>query len=184
MVIQNKCNFSCDLIFQCKDNEEFLNLFKIEKNDQIFQKHFWEEILICWISIVILEKRSKYKNKICMENNFSLSLNFVDDEEISCINKKWLDKSGATDVLSFPILCENLPIQKLALVELGDIFISIERAFQQSLDYEHSLQSEMLFLASHGLLHLFGWEHDNQKQLDSMLNFQQYLISKSTQNNN
>ena len=159
MATKKNFNLNCELIFKCKEIEKYTMLLKTEKNDPIFQKNYWENVFICWISIVILEKRSKYKNKLAMENDFSLSLNLVDDEEISFINQKWLDKSGTTDVLSFPIISGNLPIKKIALIELGDIFISIERAIQQSLDFEHSLKNEMLFLASPGLLHLFHHEH-------------------------
>ena len=50
-------------------------------------------------------------------------------------------------------------------------------AFKQSQDYQHSLKREMLLLSSHGFLHLLGWEHNNNKELISMLNFQEYLVS-------
>ena len=36
----------------------------------------------------------------------------------------------------------------------------------------------MLWLASHGFLHLLGWEHNSDLDLDNMLNFQEYLISQ------
>ena len=45
-------------------------------------------------------------------------------------------------------------------------------------EYCHSLKREILFLASHGFLHLLGWEHETEEELKSMLNFQEYLISK------
>ena len=51
-------------------------------------------------------------------------------------------------------------------------------AFKQSLEFDHSTKREMLWLASHGLLHLLGWEHNDAYELDNMLNFQEYLISK------
>ena len=37
---------------------------------------------------------------------------------------------------------------------------------------------EMIWLASHGFLHLLGWEHNNQHDLENMLNFQEYLITR------
>ena len=36
----------------------------------------------------------------------------------------------------------------------------------------------MLWLVSHGFLHLLGWEHKDDNELGNMLNFQEYLISK------
>ena len=61
---------------------------------------------------------------------------------------------------------------------MGDIFISLEMAFKQSLEFKHSLKKEMLWLASHGFLHLLGWEHNDDNELDNMLNFQEYLITR------
>jgi len=61
---------------------------------------------------------------------------------------------------------------------LGDIFISLEMAFEQSYEYKHSIYREMLWLASHGFLHLLGWEHNNDLDLENMLNFQEYLITR------
>ena len=61
---------------------------------------------------------------------------------------------------------------------MGDIFISLEMALEQSYEYKHSTYREMIWLASHGFLHLLGWEHNNDLDLENMLNFQEYLIKK------
>ena len=66
----------------------------------------------------------------------------------------------------------------LNFIELGDLFISLEMALKQSLEFNHSIKREMLWLASHGFLHLLGWEHSDDYKLKNMLNFQEYLISK------
>jgi len=105
-------------------------------------------------------------------------LQIINDNQISSINQKWMNKSGSTDVLSFPIISDEDTTKNLNFIELGDLFISLETAFKQSLEFNHSIKKEMLWLASHGLLHLFGWKHNNDYELDNMLNFQEYLISK------
>ena len=51
-------------------------------------------------------------------------------------------------------------------------------ALEQSYEYKHSIYREMLWLASHGFLHLLGWEHNNDLDLENMLNFQEYLIKR------
>ena len=51
-------------------------------------------------------------------------------------------------------------------------------AITQSLEYNNSICKEMIWLASHGFLHLLGWDHQDQKQLDNMIHIQEYLISK------
>ena len=116
-------------------------------------------------------------NFIFEKNSFSLGLQIISNQEIALINQKWMQKNGPTDVLSFPIISDE-SINNLDHVELGDIFISLEIALEQSYKYNHSVYKEMLCLASHGFLHLLGWEHNNELDLENMLNFQEYLITR------
>ena len=44
---------------------------------------------------------------------------------------------------------------------LGDIVISIEKAQEQAKAYGHSLQREVGFLTAHSMLHLLGYDHEN-----------------------
>jgi probable rRNA maturation factor len=69
-----------------------------------------------------------------------------------------------------------MPVADGAL-ELGDIVISLETAARQAPEHDHSLEQELLFLASHGLLHLLGWDHPDQASLTAMLQRQERLCS-------
>ena len=131
-----------------------------------------------WIRIILEDKDSKFPNFIFDKRNFSLSLQIINDYEISALNETWMKKSGPTDVLSFPIINEIYSMKDFGFLELGDLFISLEMALKQSLEFNHSIKREMLWLASHGLLHLLGWEHNDDNELKNMLSFQEYLISK------
>ena len=62
------------------------------------------------------------------------------------MNKKWMQKNGPTDVLSFPIAADE-SLNNLDHIELGDIFISLEMALEQSYEYKHSIYREMIWLA-------------------------------------
>ena len=61
-------------------------------------------------------------------------------------------------------------------LELGDIVISVQTAARQAPEHGHSLERELLFLASHGLLHLLGWDHPDDASLTAMLARQQQLL--------
>ena len=58
-------------------------------------------------------------------------------------------------------------------IELGDIVISLETAGRQAQEQGHSLQQELRWLVSHGLLHLLGWDHTDDDSLAAMLALQE-----------
>ena len=62
-------------------------------------------------------------------------------------------------------------------LELGDIVISLETAARQAGGRADALEHELLFLASHGLLHLLGWDHPDDASLSAMLARQERLIA-------
>ena len=178
MYQKDNLDLQVDLFFKCNNFSKLSDNFLNKTDNLIFESGFWEEVFLCWIKIILNKKETFFQNFIYEKKSFSLSLQIVDDNEISSINKKWMNKSGPTDVLSFPIISDIDSMKDLFFIELGDLFISLEMAFKQSLEFDHSIKREMLWLASHGLLHLLGWEHNDDNALNNMLNFQEYLISQ------
>ncbi len=143
----------------------------------IFEHDFWENTFLTWINILLNEFKQFLPNNLLNKKSGSLSFEIVDDLKISELNQIWLNKLGPTDVLSFPILSKDDSVNDLNSVELGDIFISLEMALKQSMQYNNSVEQEVIWLASHGFLHLLGWDHQDQNQLENMLKIQEYLIS-------
>ena len=92
-----------------------------------------------------------------------VSVRFVDNEEIKRLNSQYRNIDRETDVLSFPLgengVYDINPDTGAKL--LGDIVISMEKAFEQADLYDHSLQREIGFLTVHSMLHLFGFDHEN-----------------------
>jgi probable rRNA maturation factor len=84
-----------------------------------------------------------------------LVLAFVDNKAIQKLNRDFRKKDAPTDVLSFPYR-ENGPDGKFYL---GDIIISVPKAFDQARELGHGLDRELEYLAIHGFLHLLGYEH-------------------------
>ena len=166
-----------DLVFKCNDFSQFSNNLKDTKTKLIFKSIFWEKVFLSWINTILKKNYNKFPNFIFEKKSFSLGLQIISNQEIASINEKWLQKKGPTDVLSFPII-SNESLYNLDHIELGDIFISLETALEQSYEYKHSIYREILWLASHGFLHLMGWEHNNDLDLENMLNFQEYLLTR------
>ena len=128
---------------------------------------------------------------------YSLGLSLVSDAEIAELNQDWRQKQGPTDVLAFaaqetmddddgtafapmplpPEFSDDDSDLGPEALELGDIVISIETAARQAPDHGHSLARELQFLASHGLLHLLGWDHPDDASLQAMLARQDQLLA-------
>ena len=177
MINQNNAMEHIELVF--KNSYEIMpNKLHVNGIKQyIFDHIFWENIFLDWINILFSEFKQFLPNSLLNKTSGSLSFEIVDDIKISELNKTWLNKLGPTDVISFPILSKDDSVDNLTHTELGDIFISLEMASKQSLEYNNSIEQEVIWLASHGFLHLLGWDHQDQTQLENMLKIQEYLIS-------
>ena len=106
-------------------------------------------------------------NAVLRQENFEgsaeISVTFVNNEQIHRLNLEHRNIDRETDVLSFP-LGENGVYDinhDTGAKMLGDIVISIEKAFAQAEEYGHPLQREIAFLTVHSLLHLLGYDHEN-----------------------
>lgn len=112
--------------------------------------------------------------------NCELSLRLTADAEIQTFNARYRSLDQATDVLAFATLEMSYPQSPEMLSSqscyLGDILISVETAFRQARQQGHSLQTELAWLAAHGLLHLLGWDHPDDRSLTRMLDRQTALL--------
>lgn len=94
-----------------------------------------------------------------LTSDYVVSFILVDNEEIHQINQQYRHIDRATDVISFAVVDGNDNHQ--LSYELGDIYISVDKVKEQAKSYGHSNLREFAFLATHGLLHLLGYDHLN-----------------------
>lgn len=104
-----------------------------------------------------------------------LSVTFVDDQEMEELHIKWMDEPGTTDVLSFPM---DMPEGKDDAVTLGDIVIDPIVAAHQAASAGHSTEHEIFILASHGLLHILGYDHADKDEEKVMFELQERIVKK------
>ncbi len=115
-----------------------------------------------------------------IEVGSELSVTFVSNERIREINLEYRNKDYATDVISFAL--EEMGEDEVAIVGdhlprvLGDIIISIEKTKEQALEYGHSFDRELGFLALHGFLHLLGYDHMNEADEKEMFSRQTDIL--------
>lgn len=136
----------------------------------------WAPALLQWIEHVRSNPDLSCPSVVRLAPEVSLGLRFTDDAGIAELNSQWRQKSGPTDVLSFAALDDTPDWLEGAAVELGDIIVSLDTAHRQAADHDHSLRYELHWLISHGLLHLLGWDHPDERSLSAMLTLQEHLL--------
>jgi probable rRNA maturation factor len=95
---------------------------------------------------------------------YLISLHLVDDEAIRALNAEHRAKDAATDVLSFPLLEGDFVVPPGEPVHLGDVVVSYPRAVAQAADYGHSVEREVAYLVAHGVLHVLGYDHEEEPE--------------------
>ena len=111
---------------------------------------------------VVSENKHNLDKKRC-----EISVTFVDLDEIHELNKQYRGVDKPTDVLSFPQfddLEEEIP--EVCEICLGDVVICEQKAREQAEEFGHSFERELVYLFTHSVLHLLGYDHmeDDEKK--------------------
>lgn len=108
---------------------------------------------------------------------YTLTISLVTDSAIHKLNKAYRKKDKPTDVLSFSRLeSESVPT---VFPEIGDVIISYQTAGRQAKEYGSTLNEEFSRLTVHGVLHLFGYDHEiSLKEEKRMFRLQENILRK------
>ena len=126
--------------------------------------------------IKLIKKTIRYALKFEKIKNAKFNIIIVNNEEIHKINKEYRGIDRPTDVISFALEDVSDEGYKLEKRELGDIYISIDKAREQAKEYGHSLNRELRFLSVHGLLHLLGYDHMKKEDEKEMFERQELIL--------
>ncbi len=110
-----------------------------------------------------------------------VSVSFVGNDYIHDINRKYRDIDRPTDVISFAFLDgedRNQIYKSSGPICLGDIYVSVDKAKEQAMEYGHDLDRELKFLFIHGLLHLLGYDHMRPEDEKVMFKLQDEIIGE------
>lgn len=128
--------------------------------------------------VVEQEKLNNYIKYVVNElelEKCEFNIIIIDNERIREINKEYRKIDKETDVISFA-LEDNMDISYDDFRLLGDIYISIDRCYLQAMEYGHSREREICFLATHGILHLLGYDHMESEDEKEMFSLQNKLL--------
>ncbi len=175
-----------EITIQNRQRRSKLNLTNLQKMADILAPAVLENIKTL--------KPSWIASLATIPDSSCLSLIIVSPETIRKLNKQWLGKNKETDVLSFPLLDLSvlaktktrrrmadapMSLEPQEPLELGEIFISYEQAQKQAKEYNHSLERELAFLFVHGLLHIFGFDHQEKADEKDMFSRQRAILNKT-----
>ncbi len=102
------------------------------------------------------------------QSRSEISVTFVDEDEIRQLNRDYRDTDKVTDVLSFPQFDDLNDIPDFGEICLGDVVICSKRAEEQAAEFGHSFEREIIYLFTHSILHLLGYDHMNPEEKAEM----------------
>ena len=176
----NSLRVNIDLAFRSISDITNLDIAPDSFENLVLQESiFWSNQLTIWIEYIRQDLAAICPDLVRKIDSFSIGLQFTDDFSITKLNKEWRQKPISTDVLSFPVFDSSLVQPGNNHAELGDIVVSIPTAQKQALEQKHKLSIELRWLVSHGLLHLLGWDHSDERTLEDMLKYQEQLLGIS-----
>lgn len=114
----------------------------------------------------------------------------TDNQEIQKMNRQYRGIDAPTDVLSFPMLEFTAPSDFSHVEEeyedcfnpesgelmLGDIILSVDKIREQAENYGHSQTRELAFLVAHSMLHLCGYDHEEEREREEMERKQREIL--------
>jgi len=91
-----------------------------------------------------------------------ISILLVDDPQITTLNQKYLYRQGPTNVIAFPMREDEF--SHLTPHLLGDVVVSVDTAAREAQEAGLSKERRFNELLIHGILHLFGYDHENSEK--------------------
>jgi len=116
-----------------------------------------------------------------VKENYEVDVSLVDDETIHQINRDYRNVDRVTDVISFAFNDDKNPADQINSLEvqkmLGEILICLPQAKRQAAEIGNTLERELSFLFTHGLLHLLGYDHMTPEDEAIMFPLQEKILS-------
>ena len=107
-----------------------------------------------------------------------VSIVLSDDAAVRELNKMHRKMDKPTNVLSFPSPPQNLAIEEGVVPYLGDVVLAYETIAAEAETVHRGLNAHLSHLVIHGLLHLFGYDHETDDEAQRMEHLEASLLAK------
>ncbi|MDO5003049.1 MAG: rRNA maturation RNase YbeY [bacterium] len=109
--------------------------------------------------------------------NVDFNVIIVREDYIHELNKNYRNIDRVTDVITFALEDDDTVLNASNRRVLGDVYICLDRAKSQAIEYQHSFLREICFLAVHGFYHLLGYDHQTKEEEEVMFTKQEEVLS-------
>lgn len=151
--------------------------FRFDVEDELFPQENVERLEWAFSDVV------KADCPLCFE------FVFVDEDEIRRLNRETRGIDKVTDVLSYPsldgikgkaLLAKDYPLEldEDGALFIGSVAVCHARAQEQAQEYGHSLNRELHYLLTHGVLHCLGYDHMSDEDKSEMREREEYVLKK------
>lgn len=108
--------------------------------------------------------------------NGTINIAFLSDSEIQALNKEYRGIDNSTDVLSFHYYDDFSDVENDEII--GEIILSESRIISQAEEHEHTVVNESEILIIHGVLHVLGYDHEDDGEYEEMWKIERVIREK------
>jgi probable rRNA maturation factor len=112
-------------------------------------------------------------------NSIAFDFLFCNGDKTHKINKEYRKKDYPADIITFAVFADSEPSERFVLdmeINLGEVIIGLDRVEQEAIKKGISKETELLFLISHGILHLLGFDHQSEDEFNFVVKYQKLAL--------
>lgn len=112
-------------------------------------------------------------------DTISFDILFTDSQATHEINKEYRNKDYPADIITFAVFADSPEEERFILdmeINLGEIIIGLDRIIEEAAKKEISKETELIFMISHGILHLLGFDHQIEEDFEFVVTHQKLAL--------
>lgn len=119
----------------------------------------------------------------CLKNyeykTISFDILFTNSKQTHEINKEYRNKDYPADIITFAVFADSPEDEKFVLdmeINLGEIIIGLDKIIEEAAKKKISKDTELIFMISHGILHLLGFDHQSEEEFNFVVTHQKLAL--------
>ena len=128
-------------------------------------------------------KTPEITNHSCLKSyefdTVSFDFLFCDSNKTHEINKEYREKDYPADIITFAVFADSPTEERFVLdmeINLGEIIIALDKIIEEAQKKEISKEAELVFLISHGIMHLLGFDHQSEEEFNFVVKYQKLAL--------